>query len=111
MSRRASGLRAWLLQRVSAVYLALYLVYFLFANAGGTHGGYQGWQAWLGEAPALLAMALFFIALAIHAWVGIRDVIMDYIHHLGLRLLLLSGVGLVLLASLLWVLMALTEVA
>ncbi|MFQ5488707.1 MAG: succinate dehydrogenase, hydrophobic membrane anchor protein [Gammaproteobacteria bacterium] len=110
MSRRASGLRAWLLQRISAVYLALYLVYFLFAQAGG-HGGFQAWRAWLSEAPVLLAMALFFIALAIHAWVGIRDVIIDYIHHVGLRLLFLSGVGVVLLASLLWVTMALTEVA
>ncbi len=111
MSRRASGVRAWLLQRISAVYLALYFVYFLYANAGGAHGGYAAWRAWLGEAPVLLATALFFFALAIHAWVGVRDVIIDYVHHVGLRLALLSGVGLVLLASLLWALMAMVEVA
>lgn len=109
MSRRASGLQAWLLQRISAVYLALYLIYFLVANAGGAHGGFQSWQDWLSEAPVLLAMALFFIALAIHAWIGVRDVIIDYIHPVGLRLSLLCGVGLVLLASLLWAIMALTE--
>ena len=87
MSRRAAGLRAWLLQRISAVYLALYVVYFL------------------------LAMALFFLALSIHAWVGVRDVIIDYVHPAGLRLLLLCGLGVVLLGSLLWALLALAEVA
>ncbi len=109
MSRRAAGLRAWLLQRISAVYLALYVIYFLLASPAA--GGYAAWHAWLGSPWPLLALALFFLALAIHAWVGVRDVIIDYVHHAGLRLLLLSGVGLVLLGSLLWSLMALTEAA
>lgn len=110
MSRRASGLRAWLLQRISAVYLALYVVYFLLANAG-RESGYAAWRAWLAEPLPLLAMALFFIALAVHVWVGMRDVIVDYVHQVGWRLLLLSLVGLVLAASLLWVWLALAEAA
>ncbi len=109
MSRRAAGLRAWLLQRISAVYLALFVVYYLLAGEAG--GGYAAWRAWLAQPLPLLAMALFFIAVGIHAWVGMRDVIVDYVHHAGLRLLLLSIVGLVLLASLVWVFLALAEVS
>ncbi|HHH36696.1 MAG TPA: succinate dehydrogenase, hydrophobic membrane anchor protein [Gammaproteobacteria bacterium] len=109
MSRRAAGLRAWLLQRISAVYLALYVVYFLLASPAA--GGAAAWRAWLGSPWPLLAMALFFLALSIHAWVGVRDVIIDYVHPAGLRLLLLCGLGVVLLGSLLWALLALAEVA
>ena len=100
MSRRAAGLRAWLLQRISAVYLALYFVYFLLAAPAGE--GFDRWRAWLAEPLPWLAMVLFFAALAAHAWVGMRDVLVDYVHHAGLRLLLLSLVGVVLLGSLAW---------
>ena len=45
---------------------------------------------------------LFFMALLYHAWVGMRDILMDYIRATGLRLALQSAVALVLLFYLVW---------
>jgi succinate dehydrogenase hydrophobic anchor subunit len=43
--------------------------------------------------------------------VGIRDVLIDYIHAVWLRLLLMAVTALVLLTSLLWIVRALTLAA
>ena len=111
MSRHAHGLRAWLLQRVSAVYLALYLLFFLAAMIASPPHSYTAWRDWMAGPWSGIATALFFIALMAHAWVGIRDVVVDYVHPFAMRLVLLTGVAGVLLASLIKVLAALTEVA
>jgi len=111
MSRHAHGLRAWLLQRISAVYLALYLLFFLVAMIAAPPHSYTTWRDWMAGPWSGMATALFFIALLAHAWVGMRDVVVDYVHPLAVRLLLLSLVAGVLLASLIKVLAVLTEVA
>jgi len=49
-------------------------------------------------------LALFFAALLLHAWVGVRDVIIDYVRPFYLRFSLLMVVGGALLATLLWAL-------
>ena len=45
---------------------------------------------------------LFAIALLLHAWVGIRDVILDYIHHFVLRIFFLTAVACVLIGCGIW---------
>ena len=45
---------------------------------------------------------LFVAALLIHAWVGIRDIILDYVHPFGARLVVLSLFALMLITSGLW---------
>ncbi len=110
MSRRASGLRAWLLQRISAIYIALFGLFFLFTMLLAAPESYQDWQRWIARPLMSLSMVIFFIALVTHAWVGIRDVIMDYVSTLSIRLLLLSLVGVILLGSLSAAIMALLSV-
>jgi succinate dehydrogenase / fumarate reductase membrane anchor subunit len=104
MSWRASGLRAWLLQRVSAVYMAIFLVYFLGVISICPPKSYAGWQGWMTSTTMSLATALFFLLLLAHAWVGMRDVLMDYVkpYVLRLTLLILLAMGLIIMA--LWVL-------
>ena len=104
MSRHLAGLRAWLLQRLSALYMGFYLLIFLFYMLIRTPVDYQSWHDTLSGPWMSLPMMLFFMALLIHAWVGIRDVILDYVHSASLRLGLLTLTGLVLLACGLWVL-------
>jgi succinate dehydrogenase / fumarate reductase membrane anchor subunit len=58
-----------------------------------------------------VATALFALAVLLHVWVGIRDVLIDYIHAVWLRLLLMAVTALVLLTSLLWIVRALTLAA
>ena len=104
MSWRASGLRAWLLQRVSAVYMAIFLVYFLGVISFCPPKSYADWQGWMTSTTMSLATALFFLLLLSHAWVGMRDVFMDYVkpYVLRLTLLILLAMGLIIMA--LWVL-------
>jgi len=111
VSRAAQGLRAWLLQRFTAIYLALYLGVVLLYGAARGSFSYGEWRAWLGGPSMGVATALFALALLLHVWVGIRDVLIDYIHPVWLRLLLMAATALVLLGSLLWIVRALTLAA
>ena len=111
MSRAAQGLRAWLLQRFTAIYLAVYLVSVLTTIALGDALTFQGWRGWLGEAGMGVTTALYALALLLHAWVGVRDVLIDYVHAVWLRLLFMAATALLLLGSLLWVIRALALAA
>ncbi|MES9857179.1 MAG: succinate dehydrogenase, hydrophobic membrane anchor protein [Sedimenticola sp.] len=97
MSRQASGLRAWALQRVTAVYLGIYFIYlFAYLTFSGPET-YEAWRDYLAHPVASIAMQLFFVSLLIHSWVGIRDVLIDYVPRFSIRVLLLTlfGTGLV----------------
>jgi len=107
MSRRASGLRAWALQRASAVYLAgfgLYLVLHLLTQPPADHAA---WQAWVARPWVNLGLLLFVPTLLIHSWVGMRDLLIDYVWPTGARVLLLTLLAFGLVASGLWALQAL----
>ncbi len=107
MSRRSYGLRAWLWQRASALYMAGYLLAMVGYLAVAPPESWLEWRDLVANAAVNLATGLFFAALLIHAWVGGRDVIIDYVHPLALRLALLGAMGLVLAGSGLWMLKAL----
>ena len=90
MSHHADGLRTWLLQRVSAIYLGVFLAYVLVHFWFNPHPDYAAWRGWVASPAVSIASAGFILAVLIHGWVGLRDVTLDYIHHLGLRLVILS---------------------
>lgn len=102
------GLRDWLGQRVSAVLMALYVLFLLGWLAVHPHGGYDAWSALfsgdLMRAVTWLVMAL----LCYHAWVGMRDIVMDYVKPASVRLALhvavlcVSALYLVWTARILW---------
>lgn len=98
-----SGLNAWLLQRISAVYLAGFLVYFLVSLLTCAPQSYADWSGWMSSSTMALATTLFFIALLSHAWVGMRDVLLDYVKPFALRLTLLILLAVGLLVMALWV--------
>ena len=104
VSRRPHGLHAWLLQRLSAVYLAGFIVYLaVHFMLQGEHS-YPQWRAWLTHPAMSIAGAGFVLAIMVHAWVGLRDIILDYIPVLGVRLLLLALAVLILAGCGLWAL-------
>lgn len=81
------GLRDWILQRVTAVIMAVYtvaLVLFLLAMPSS----YEGWKAFFGQTWVQVLTQTTLIALFLHAWVGIRDLWMDYVKPVGVRLTL-----------------------
>lgn len=83
------GLRDWIVQRATAVLMALYTLALLAQII--LIPGPIGYEAWAGIFASLWMKFLTFavvVALAWHAWVGMRDIWMDYIKPVGLRLAL-----------------------
>lgn len=103
MSRQASGLKAWVLQRVTAVYVALFVLYAIFHFASSPPADFEAWRQWMAAPVASIAVLLFFLALLLHAWVGMRDVLIDYVPLLPLRVVLLALFAVGLVAAGLWV--------
>jgi len=65
---------------------------------------FEAWRAWVSHPVANIMLLLFFIALLMHAWIGVRDVIIDYIHSTFARYVLLIAFGLGLSILGLWTL-------
>lgn len=107
MSRRASGLKAWAVQRFTSVYLALFGVYLLVHFLFQPPADYAAWRAWVSQPAVNLGLLLFVPALLAHAWVGTRDVLIDYIKPTGLRVTLLGLFAFLFVASGLWAVQAL----
>jgi succinate dehydrogenase / fumarate reductase membrane anchor subunit len=107
MSRQASGLKAWFVQRLSAVYIALFGSYLVIRLLFAPPVDYHTFIAWVASTPVALGLLLYIPLLLLHAWVGIRDVLIDYVKPNGLRLGLLSLFALMLLGSGLWAAQAL----
>lgn len=82
------GLRDWLSQRVTAVLMALFTAVLVVQVL---MPGPMGYDKWAGIFAAQWMKVLSFVvvvALAWHAWVGMRDIWMDYVKPVGTRLVL-----------------------
>jgi len=91
------------LQRITAVYLGLYLIYILGFMTFSPPESYEAWRAWVANPVVSFTLLLFFVSLFVHAWVGVRDVLIDYVHPFMIRVTLLSIFGFGLIGSGLWV--------
>ena len=96
------GLRDWLAQRITAVIMAVYSVIVVFVLLTGKPISYGVWRDLFAQGWMRVATLLFAASLAWHAWVGMRDILMDYIKPDGLRLGLQVGTLLVIAAYLGW---------
>ena len=96
------GLRDWLAQRVTAVVMILYTVLLVVMLLKMPQFDYASWRGlWL--APLMrIATLLFLLSLFVHAWIGMRNIFMDYIKCTGLRLSLYAAVILALVAYTAW---------
>ena len=81
-------LRDWLSQRVTALVITLYTLVLLGELMW--HGGmdYETWRALFAGGAFRVLTFLFRIAVLYHAWVGVRNIFMDYVKPLSLRLVL-----------------------
>ena len=82
------GLRDWLSQRITAVVITVYTVVLLAEVMW--HGGmdYDTWRALFAGGVFRVLTFLFLIAVLYHAWVGVRNIFMDYVKPVALRLVL-----------------------
>ncbi|HYC36544.1 MAG TPA: succinate dehydrogenase, hydrophobic membrane anchor protein [Usitatibacter sp.] len=96
------GLRDWLLQRVTAVVIAGYTLFVLGCFLAGRPESYQDLRNIFADGFIGIFTMLFLAALLYHAWVGMRDILMDYVKPAGIRLVLQTGVALLLIVYLIW---------
>jgi succinate dehydrogenase / fumarate reductase membrane anchor subunit len=83
------GLRDWLAQRATAVLMALFTLALLAQVLLTTQPlGYDLWAGIFSQQWMKFLTFTLVIALSYHAWVGMRDVWMDYVKPVGVRLAL-----------------------
>ena len=80
------GLRDWLAQRVTAAIMAVYSVIVAAIVLKNSPLTYAVWRDLFAQGWMRVATLLFAASLAWHAWVGVRDIIMDYVKPDGVRL-------------------------
>jgi succinate dehydrogenase membrane anchor subunit len=82
------GLRDWLMQRVTAVVLVVFTLVLFIAVALQPTVDYARWQSLWSHGFVRFAALLAVISLLLHAWIGVRDIFMDYVKPTGPRLAL-----------------------
>lgn len=97
-----TGTGTWLVQRATALLLALALPALLIHFLAATPFDYAGWQTMFAARWLRVALLLVAAALALHAWVGMRDILMDYVRPTGLRLGAYLAVIVILAGSVAW---------
>ena len=96
------GLRDWLAQRVTAIVMVAYVAILLISFLTGSNFSYEGWAGLFAQQGFKLFSLVTFVALFYHAWVGVRDIWMDYVKSAGLRLTLQIATMLWLIACAGW---------
>ncbi len=96
------GLRDWLIQRITAVVMAVYIVSLAAYLLWQPNLDYDIWIALFSSLPVRTFSLLFLMSLFYHAWVGIRDIVMDYVKSAAMRLVIHVLVILALLLYTIW---------
>ena len=96
------GLRDWLMQRVSAVVMAAYALFIGGWALWHAPVGYAAWTALFAGNVVRSFTLLALLAVFFHAWVGVRDIVMDYVKPAGARLVIHVLVILTLILYSIW---------
>ena len=82
------GMRDWLSQRATAVLMAVFTIILLLQLLLGGPLGYDRWAGIFSAQWMKVLTFVVFVALGWHAWVGVRDILMDYVKPVALKLVL-----------------------
>ncbi len=82
------GLRDWLSQRVTATLMAIFTLAVIVQVLLPGSMGYDKWAGIFSKQWMKVLTFVVIVSLLIHVWVGVRDVLMDYVKAVGARLAL-----------------------
>ena len=82
------GLKDWLAQRVTAVIMVVFTVVLAVVYLAFGNPSYEGWSGLFANQWMKLLTFLTVLSLLFHAWIGIRDIWMDYVKPMAVRLVL-----------------------
>lgn len=104
------GLRDWLAQRITALIIIVYTLALGIVLLTAGPLDYLTWTGVFGSQWMKVLTLMAFLSVAWHAWVGVRDIYMDYIKPTSIRLLLQVLTIMALAGYSLWCLMILWRV-
>lgn len=93
-----SGLHDWLLLRGAAIIIAFYVCYLLGFFLFQSPVTYATWHNFFASGFTKVFTLLALLAILIHGWIGLWQVLTDYVKHLALRLVMQLAIIVVLLA-------------
>lgn len=102
MSLGGKGIRDWVVQRATAVYLAGYIFFLIYFWLTHTDWSATQWQEMFSSLTVRVSTLLALFALLVHSWIGVWTIITDYVHAYCIRVALLSIVAFCLLGYLSW---------
>jgi succinate dehydrogenase / fumarate reductase membrane anchor subunit len=82
------GLKEWIIQRVTAIVMVIFTVVLLVDYCITGSATYEGWAGLFANQFMKLLTLLALFSLFYHAWIGVRDIWMDYIKPVSIRLTL-----------------------
>lgn len=82
------GLRGWLVQRITALVMAFTTIVIVGGIWSVSPSTFAAWKGVFAKWWMFVSVSLFSIAVMLHAWVGVRDILMDYVKPTGVRLAL-----------------------
>lgn len=100
-----SGLGEWVVQRLTAVYLLVYIIIALICFTIWPISSYTDWLQLSSNLFYQISTLLFIFSLLAHAWLGLKSVFLDYIKPWRLRFLLQMVLAMVLLGIGVWALL------
>ncbi|SCX61622.1 succinate dehydrogenase, hydrophobic membrane anchor protein [Nitrosospira sp. Nsp1] len=96
------GLRDWLAQRITAVVMVVFTLLLAAILMISPPHDEASWKAIFSNRWMRIASFLFLVSLFWHAWIGMRNILMDYVHATGIRLTLQILVILFLIFYTIW---------
>lgn len=102
LTNKYPGMRIWLSQRLTALVMAVYIVLLVILLAIVQPAGYAAWHAFIAPIWFRIATLIFFMCLFMHAWLGVADVLKDYVFNKTLRAYMQIAVDALLIAYLFW---------
>lgn len=83
-----NGIHDWLLVRASAILIALYIIYLLGFVVMTDTLTYDVWRSFFASSFTKVFTLLTLFSILVHGWIGMWQVLTDYVKALAPRLLL-----------------------
>ena len=110
LTNKYPGMRLWLSQRLTALVMAVYIVSLVILIAIVQPSGHAAWHAFFAPIWFRIATLIFFMCLFMHAWLGVSDVLQDYVFNKTLRGYMQITVDIALVTYLFWLMFILWNV-
>ncbi len=98
------GFRDWLIQRVTAILVGLYVIVLFVYLLSHQNVTFFEWQSFFNHIAMKLFTLIVLLSIFWHAWIGLWTVFTDYVKNKSVRFILEILVCLLLLAFLVWTL-------